>query len=162
MKDYRSDLTEIFMSAVEYADPEQLVRNRVLADGDCVVIDSSYTCTPKKIFMFAFGKAASGMAKGFMSVCRVDKGIVASNSLSDFPDNIETVKAGHPLPDEGSTIAARKMLDLAKEADEKTLCVFLVSGGGSAILSAPAFGITPEDKKDIRTSDKIRSRHRGH
>ncbi|PLX70785.1 MAG: hypothetical protein C0602_04585 [Denitrovibrio sp.] len=146
MKDYRSDLTDIFMSAVSHAEPEELVRSRVFMDRDCLVIDSSFTCTPKKIFMFAFGKAAAGMAKGFMSVCKVDKGVVASNVISEFPENINVIKASHQMPDEGSLTAAEKMLELAEEADEKTLCVFLVSGGGSAILCSPAFGITLQDK----------------
>ncbi len=103
---------------------------------------------PEKIYMFAFGKAACGMARGFLSVCQVDKGIVASNAIPScqFPENIEVIKAGHPLPDEGSLRAAERMLALASEADEDTLCVFLVSGGGSAILCSPAFGISLDEK----------------
>jgi len=139
MKDFRADLTDIFNAAVDYANPENLVRETALDYPD-------FKTNPKKLYMFAFGKAASGMAKGFMSVHKVDKGIVASNTIDTFPENIKVIKAGHPLPDEGSLKAAEKMLALAKEADEDTLCVFLVSGGGSAILCSPAFGITLEDK----------------
>ncbi|ADD69677.1 Glycerate kinase [Denitrovibrio acetiphilus DSM 12809] len=153
MKDYRADLGRIFMSAVEYADPEYMVRSRVLNDDGCILIDSEYVCDPKKIYLFAFGKAAVGMAKGFMSVCDVDRGIVVTNSVEKFPDNIKVIKAGHPLPDKGSMDGAEAMLDLARMADNSTLCVFLVSGGGSALLCAPAFGITLEEK--VRTFDLL-------
>lgn len=146
MRDFRADLTDIFNAAVDYARAERLTRERVMVDGECVILDASYTCEPKKIYMFAFGKAACGMARGFMSVCNVTRGVVASNTIEEFPDNIEVIKASHPLPDEGSLYAAERMLALAKEADKSTLCVFLVSGGGSSILASPAFGITLADK----------------
>ncbi|PLX68050.1 MAG: hypothetical protein C0603_08030 [Denitrovibrio sp.] len=141
MKDYRADLRDIFTAAVEYADPERLVREAVMDNPD-------FEYTPEKIYMFAFGKAACGMARGFLSVCQVDKGIVVSNEspVCQFPENIEVIKAGHPLPNEGSVVAAEKMLSLASQADEETLCVFLVSGGGSAILCSPAFGISLDEK----------------
>lgn len=153
MRNFRDDLTDIFDAAVDYADPERLVRERVMLDGTCLIVDASYVCEPKKIYMFAFGKAACGMARGFMSVCPVDRGVVASNSIDVFPENIEVVRASHPLPDEGSVKAAEKMLRLARQADEDTLCVFLVSGGGSAILASPAFGITLEEK--IQTTELL-------
>ena len=153
MKDYRADLERIFMSAVDYADAEHLVRNAVMNDGKCIMIDSEYLCDLRKVYMFALGKAASAMARGFMSVCDVEKGIVVSNKVEKFPENIEVIKAGHPLPDEGSVAGANAMKKLASEADEDTLCVFLVSGGGSAMLSAPAFGITLEDH--VKTFDLL-------
>jgi len=153
MRDYRGDLHKIFFSAVDYANPEKLVRENIsIVDGH-IIVESELNFKPEKVYMFAFGKAACGMAKGLLSVCPVDRGVVASNTIEEFPRNIDVIKAGHPLPDVGSLRAAEAMLTLAAEADEETLCIFLVSGGGSAILCSPAFGITLEEK--VKTFDLL-------
>jgi len=150
MRDFRADLTEIFDAAADFADPCQLVRTAVLADensDEIIIKEKSYS--RKKVFLFAFGKAAFAMAQGFLSVCPVEKGVVASNSIGGLPENIACIKAGHPLPDSGSVLAGEKMLELAQEADSETLCVFLVSGGGSALLCSPADGLSLKDKMKV-------------
>ena len=69
--------------------------------------------------------------------------------------SIRVVEASHPVPDERSWSAARGMLALAAEVrrwetlGEKTLVCVLVSGGGSALLSAPADGLSLEDKAAV-------------
>jgi glycerate-2-kinase len=153
MRDYRADLKDIFMAAVDYADPEKLVREKVVSIGNSLFMDSNSIFSYRKLYMFALGKAASAMAKGLMSVVEIDKGVVVSNVVDNFPSNIKTVKAGHPYPDDGSIAGAQECMRLAAEADEETLSVFLVSGGGSAMVCSPAFGITLEEK--IRTFDLL-------
>jgi len=69
--------------------------------------------------------------------------------------SIRVVEASHPVPDERSWSAARGMLALAADVrrwealGEKTLVCVLVSGGGSALLSAPADGLSLEDKAAV-------------
>lgn len=62
---------------------------------------------------------------------------------------IEVVEAAHPVPDEAGRAAAARILALTEglTADDLVLC--LVSGGGSALLSLPAPGLTLEDKQAI-------------
>lgn len=62
---------------------------------------------------------------------------------------IEVVEAAHPVPDEAGRAAAARILALTDglTADDLVLC--LVSGGGSALLSLPAPGLTLEDKQAI-------------
>lgn len=62
---------------------------------------------------------------------------------------IEVVEAAHPVPDAAGLAASRRILDLAHglTADDLVLC--LISGGGSALLTAPAEGLTLEDKQRI-------------
>jgi hydroxypyruvate reductase len=54
---------------------------------------------------------------------------------------IEIVEAGHPVPDEAGLAAGRRILDLAAGAGPRDLVIALLSGGGSALLEAPA-GLT--------------------
>ncbi|MBX3619608.1 MAG: glycerate kinase [Rhizobacter sp.] len=62
---------------------------------------------------------------------------------------IEVVEAAHPVPDEAGAQAARRIVELTRglTADDLVLC--LISGGGSALLSMPAEGLTLADKQRI-------------
>ncbi len=62
---------------------------------------------------------------------------------------IEVVEAAHPVPDAAGLQVARRMLALAQglTADDLVLC--LISGGGSALLSLPAPGLSLQDKQRI-------------
>lgn len=62
---------------------------------------------------------------------------------------IEIVEAGHPLPDEAGEDAARRMLEMAHELGPDDLLLCLISGGGSALLSLPAPGLTLATKREI-------------
>lgn len=44
---------------------------------------------------------------------------------------------GHPVPNEGSFAAGRAILDRLALCDERTLIVFLISGGGSSLVEHP-------------------------
>jgi hydroxypyruvate reductase len=65
------------------------------------------------------------------------------------PGRIEVVEASHPVPDEAGRRAAARIVELTQglTADDLVLC--LISGGGSALLSLPAPGLTLEDKQAI-------------
>ena len=65
------------------------------------------------------------------------------------PGRIEVVEARHPVPDEAGARAAQRIAELARglSADDLVLC--LISGGGSALLSMPAPGLSLADKQAI-------------
>ena len=54
-----------------------------------------------------------------------------------------------PLPDAGSRRAAKEMMALLSGAGEEDLVIALISGGGSAMISAPARGVPPGDKDGV-------------
>src|SRR5690606_21019216 len=58
-------------------------------------------------------------------------------------------EAGHPLPDHGGREAARRILGHARGLGPDDLLLCLISGGGSALLTAPAPGLTLEDKQAV-------------
>jgi len=69
--------------------------------------------------------------------------------LAERAGRIEVIEASHPVPDEAGRRAAQRIVELTRglTADDLVLC--LVSGGGSALLSLPAPGLTLEDKQAI-------------
>ena len=73
-----------------------------------------------------------------------------------LPSYFELIEAGHPIPDRSSLAAAERAMALAKGLDAGDQLVMLVSGGGSALLSLPAAGITIADKQSL-TRQLLRS-----
>ena len=104
------------------------------------------------------GKAGGAMAAAVDALWPVDaplSGLVVTRydhvppAYKAVPSRIEVVEAAHPVPDEAGRQAAQRILALAQglTADDLVLC--LISGGGSALLSLPADGLTLEDKQAV-------------
>jgi hydroxypyruvate reductase len=72
------------------------------------------------------------------------------------PPNIEVIEAAHPVPDQAGLGAAVRMIDMVSGLGPDDLIVCLLSGGGSALLSAPAAGLTLDDKQAV-TAALLRS-----
>ncbi len=66
-----------------------------------------------------------------------------------LPQRIELVEASHPVPDAAGLAASERIMSLTQglTADDLVLC--LISGGGSALLTLPAEGLTLADKQRI-------------
>jgi hydroxypyruvate reductase len=71
-------------------------------------------------------------------------------------ERIRWVEAGHPVPDEAGQQAAREMMGAARAIKSVDLLLALFSGGGSALLSLPAEGISIGDLRKV-TQDLLRS-----
>lgn len=65
------------------------------------------------------------------------------------PRRVELVEAAHPVPDERGRAASERMLALARGLTADDLVICLISGGGSALLSLPAPGLTLADKQAV-------------
>jgi len=65
------------------------------------------------------------------------------------PGRIEVVEASHPVPDEAGRKAAARIVEQTRGLGPDDLVLCLISGGGSALLSLPAAGLTLEDKQAI-------------
>ncbi|MCU7371868.1 glycerate kinase [Paucibacter sp. O1-1] len=65
------------------------------------------------------------------------------------PERLELVEAAHPVPDAAGREAAARMLALTQGLGPDDLVICLISGGGSALLSLPAPGLSLEDKQAI-------------
>lgn len=63
--------------------------------------------------------------------------------------HIEVLEAAHPMPDRLGEQAATRMLEAVAGLSEEDLVIALISGGGSALMSLPAPGLTLEQKQAI-------------
>ncbi|HTO46953.1 MAG TPA: glycerate kinase [Burkholderiales bacterium] len=97
------------------------------------------------------GKAGAAMAKAVEQHWRGPlSGLVVTRYGHGVPcERIEVVEAAHPVPDAAGRRAAARMLELVKGLGSDDLVLCLISGGGSALLAAPAEGLTLEDKQAV-------------
>ncbi len=98
-----------------------------------------HAATGGNVLVIAFGKAAPAMAAGLLRQLpptQVRGLCVPAQPIAALPP-LTTVVGGHPLPTNGSFMAARLALAACRAADHHDHVVFLVSGGGSALLEAP-------------------------
>lgn len=94
----------------------------------------------QRLLVLAFGKAARAMAEGLLAAgpFAAVRGLVVppEPDAAELPP-FEVLPGGHPLPTAGSQRAAVRALELAHSVQADETAVFLVSGGGSAMLELP-------------------------
>jgi hydroxypyruvate reductase len=95
------------------------------------------------------GKAAASMAlaveRGWPEDAPLE-GVALTRYGHGLPTRrIRVVEAGHPLPDAAGELAAREKLAAARALGPEDLLLALLSGGGSALLSLPAEGVSMRD-----------------
>lgn len=97
------------------------------------------------------GKAAAAMAAAVEEAWSGPlDGLVVTRYGHGCPTRaIEVIEAGHPNPDAASEEAARRILSMAKGLGADDLLLCLISGGGSALMAAPAIGLRLADKRDV-------------
>lgn len=104
------------------------------------------------------GKAGGAMAQAVEALWPADaplSGLVVTRyhhtppRPDGLPQRIEVVEAAHPVPDAAGLAAAERILALTEGLTENDLVLCLISGGGSALLTLPADGLTLEDKQRI-------------
>jgi len=104
-----------------------------------------------RLIVIGAGKASAAMAKAVEENYRGPvEGLVVTRYGHAVPcDAIEIVEAAHPVPDEKSVLAARRIRDIAEGAGPDDLVLALISGGGSALMCLPVPGLTLADKQAV-------------
>lgn len=139
MSDPRALLTGLFEAAVAAAQPS-------------VCLPPHLPPKPKgRTVVVGAGKASAEMAR--VVEAQWDgplSGLVVTRYGHAVPcERIEIAEAAHPVPDAAGEEAARRILQMVRglTADDLVLC--LISGGGSALLSLPADGLSLDDKQAV-------------
>jgi len=149
----RTDARDIFQIALDAADPMACVRRNLVLSGETLIVGGEeYDLSEvDRILVVGAGKATATMAKATEEVLgdRISRGAINTKYDHGLPlRRIETVECGHPIPDEAGVRGAAEILDLVAGADARTLVLCLMSGGGSALLPAPAEGLTLAEKQE--------------
>ncbi len=135
----RKFLRALFNAALAAADPYKAIAPALPAT------------VPGRTVVVGAGKASAAMARAFEQLWPGKlEGLVVTRRGHAVPcERIAIVEASHPVPDAAGQESARRILDLARGLGPDDQLVFLVSGGGSALLALPAPGLTLEDKQAV-------------
>jgi len=135
----RALLEDLFTAAVAAAQPGPAVKAHLPArpKGRTIVIGA--------------GKASAQMARAFEEAWEgpIDGLVVTRYGYGTPCERIEIVEAAHPVPDNAGFLAARRLMEKLAGLSPDDLVVALISGGGSALLPAPAAGLTFETEQAV-------------
>ncbi len=97
----------------------------------------------KRIRIVAAGKAAAPMLQALLArlslppSCDLAGVLIAPTRPPDLPGEIQFFPGGHPSPNEASAAGASAALAMLHACSSDTLCLFLISGGTSAMMELP-------------------------
>jgi glycerate 2-kinase len=142
LAELRARAIGLFNQGVAASDPEAAVISTLQSRADLI-------SASRRVVLIAFGKASCAMARAALPFVR-DKllraCVVTNRENATKVEGAEVVIGGHPLPDEGSLAGADLITEVASSAKQGDLVLLLISGGGSALVCAPALGISLADK----------------
>jgi len=155
----RGMVKQIFSKAVSAVDPAQKLKDTVRIKGNQLIIKTEEGSeTPfhldgfKNIFLTGAGKASASMAAAMEQILGdwLTQGIITAKYGHTLPLKKTTIiEAGHPIPDQKGFEGAKKIQSLLRASGPGDLVIFLLSGGGSALLPLPVEGITLEEKQQV-------------
>jgi glycerate 2-kinase len=145
----------VLQASIRAVDPAMAVIRHLVREGDMLTIgDKTLNLNQiKHVWIVGAGKAGAPMAHAVVRLLgdKTIAGIVvvkegyAGNVQELLPDRIEILEAGHPIPDQRGVEATNKIKKLLEKTSKEDLVVCLISGGGSALMTAPAEGISLDD-----------------
>lgn len=138
-KEPKEFLLNCFNAVIRAGSPQKILKSYLPGDRSAPVV------------VIGAGKAAASMARAFEDNWTGPiKGLVICPYGHSLPcQRIEVVEAAHPIADKMSAKMAKRILKLCKNLSKHTVVYFLISGGGSSLLSLAGEGITHQDKQAV-------------
>ncbi|MEO6806112.1 MAG: DUF4147 domain-containing protein [Edaphobacter sp.] len=137
----REDALDIFQYALNVSRIDAAMERRVRFEGGGLWVDGfRYSLNGyRRLILIALGKAAGTMARVFLRQAgreaeRFEGVVVAPEGTDALPSRLRVYLGGHPNPNEASVAGAIDILETLRGLTERDLVVFLVSGGGSAMV----------------------------
>ncbi len=159
----QKDLEAIFRVGLERVNPYTMITSNVHVTNGHMRIDLP-ACKQEidlkqyeRILLIGAGKASGRMALAFEDLLqdRIAGGLICVKyGHTEALHRVEIMESAHPVPDDNGVQAAKRIAAIAEGADERTLVINCISGGGSAILSYPMDAHLSGGLPDITLEDK--------
>jgi glycerate 2-kinase len=149
----RETILKLFISGVEAVNPYQVINDNLCYNSDkkeLIIKDQVFSLKNRKLWIIGAGKAVGRMAEALekMLIDLVFQGVICvplgeKNYLT--LNRVRCLESTHPLPSEVNVVNTKETLDLIENIKPNDLVIALISGGGSAIWTAPIYPIVIED-----------------
>ena len=137
----RAEALHLFNQAIEAANPGRAVKR---------ALNNTSLSAEGTLYLIAVGKAAVPMMRAALAQVEHDTLVealaVTNPENAAAVDGCRVLQSNHPVPDAAGEAAARAVEDMLSKTTSQDHVVALISGGGSALLPAPAKGITLDEK----------------
>ena len=148
----RKLVLEMLDVGLEAIDTKKVIRKTVLVNGDELKIGSEKLSLKqtKRLFVIGVGKCSLDAAIELERILgdKITGGIVIDIRDGGGLRKILAIHGDHPLPSKKNVEATSEIIKLLSSATEKDLIIFIISGGGSTLLSQPE-NLTPEEEGKI-------------
>ncbi|ELZ17915.1 hydroxypyruvate reductase [Haloterrigena salina JCM 13891] len=159
--DARALALECVETGIEAGRPRRVIRETVTleesetpaesregggADETLRIADETYDLSAyDEVVVLGGGNAAAHVAAALQDVLgdRIDGGVVVTDDPVDT-ERVAVREGDHPVPSRRGVESTRELLAAADDADEGTLVLAAITGGGSAVMPAPAGAVTLE------------------
>jgi len=150
IKNLRADALDIFQAGLHSVDSLSAVQKCLSFEKEILTVDGkTYPLFDfDNIYVLGTGKAAAAMAQAVEECLsdRITSGFINVKYGHTRPLKYITVhEAGHPVPDDAGLQGSEQIIRLLKSVGERDLIIFLISGGGSALLPSPVPELTLKD-----------------
>lgn len=155
----RPQLDKILRAALDAVEPGNAVRRHVSVRGERLqVSDCAYRLADfERVVVVGAGKASAPMAAAVEDILgdriRVDGRVTVRYGHAAPTRYVNISEAGHPMPDQAGVDATRAIVELLETTTARDLVICVISGGGSALLTLPAKGISLQDLQ--QTTDAL-------
>ena len=138
-------LRSAFQAAIDQADPKAAVARHMTALSQNA---------NGRVIVIAAGKAAPAMLRGAMAQLgqNIEAICVTHKENQDRIENIPFFNSGHPIPDDVGLKATQMITEILARTTADDHVIALISGGASALLPAPAQGISLADKQALNAA----------
>ena len=150
-------ITRILVAAITAVEPGAALRRFVRREGDRLTIAGrEYDLRSfRRVVLLGLGKASPAMSAALAELLRerLTTGLVITKHAPTSPHfPFPVLEGGHPIPDERSLEAGRKTVELVSSLGPDDLLFCLISGGGSALVTAPVEGVSLADMQTLTSS----------
>ncbi|QRV14566.1 DUF4147 domain-containing protein [Haloterrigena salifodinae] len=153
--DARGLALECVETGIEAGRPQRVIREAVSLEGSKTpaesreggaadetlrIADETYDLSAyDEVVVLGGGNAAAHVAAALEDVLgdRIDGGVVVTDDPADT-ERVAIREGDHPVPSQRGVESTRELLAAADAAGERTLVLAAITGGGSAVMPAPA------------------------
>lgn len=152
-------IIRILAAAIAAVEPGAAVRRSVRREGKSLTVSGrTYDLsTFRRVCLLGIGKASLAMTEAMADILggRLSGGLAVAKHVREkqkAKNKIEILEGDHPVPSERSQLAGEKIIEFVSALGPGDLLFCLLSGGGSALATAPVGDVSLADMQALTSS----------